>query len=278
MKKNQYFLIVIVFLRFVTLFFQKIYTKKIELVVDNDIKNHLVSEVFDKNNFSISDSLFFVNVLSQHISFFYSSFVNFLVTLTQVLAYSVYLIMTQAGLLGYMLILVICLYPPLRFLFNLARKTMHESYVSSKEANNYIQNIIENIFLIKLYEKGKGELKKINDTLNERKKFLYKNEIYSTSTAILPSFMVFLIFSIVALSERILSLITIDFLGIVLRLFQSLSVMSTTLSRMVNSYVHIEELEKIDKNKQQINNTNFIKSPGDDVNIIEVKKCCLSVF
>jgi len=277
-EKNQYFLIVIVFLRFVTLFFQKIYTKKIELVVDNDIKNHLVSEVFDKNNFSISDSLFFVNVLSQHISFFYSSFVNFLVTLTQVLAYSVYLIMTQAGLLGYMLILVICLYPPLRFLFNLARKTMHESYVSSKEANNYIQNIIENIFLIKLYEKGKGELKKINDTLNERKKFLYKNEIYSTSTAILPSFMVFLIFSIVALSERILSLITIDFLGIVLRLFQSLSVMSTTLSRMVNSYVHIEELEKIDKNKQQINNTNFIKSPGDDVNIIEVKNVAFQYF
>ena len=277
-EKNQYFLIVIVFLRFVTLFFQKIYTKKIELVVDNDIKNHLVSEVFDKNNFSISDSLFFVNVLSQHISFFYSSFVNFLVTLTQVLAYSVYLIMTQAGLLSYMLILVICLYPPLRFLFNLARKTMHESYVSSKEANNYIQNIIENIFLIKLYEKGKGELKKINDTLNERKKFLYKNEIYSTSTAILPSFMVFLIFSIVALSERILSLITIDFLGIVLRLFQSLSVMSTTLSRMVNSYVHIEELEKIDKNKQQINNTNFIKSPGDDVNIIEVKNVAFQYF
>ena len=142
-------MIVIVFLRFVTLFFQKIYTKKIELVVDNDIKNHLVSEVFDKNNFSISDSLFFVNVLSQHISFFYSSFVNFLVTLTQVLAYSVYLIITQAGLLGYMLILIAFLYLPLRFLFNLARKTMHESYVSSKDANNYIQNIIENIFLIK---------------------------------------------------------------------------------------------------------------------------------
>ena len=41
-EKNQYFLIVIVFLRFVTLFFQKIYTKKIELVVDNDIKKNKI--------------------------------------------------------------------------------------------------------------------------------------------------------------------------------------------------------------------------------------------
>ena len=53
--------------------------------------------------------------------------------------------------------------------------------------------------------------------------FLFKNEIYGSLTAVLPSFIVFLIFSIVALSTRLLALITIDFLGIVLRLFQSIS-------------------------------------------------------
>jgi len=148
-QSNKFLLIVIVVLRFLSLLFQKVYTKKIELIVDNDIKNHLVSEVFEKNNFSISDSLFFVNVLSQHISFFYSSFINFLVIFTQAIAYSAYLLLTNPVFLLYMLAILAVGYFPIKILFGLARTSMHESYIASKDANNYIQNIIENMFLIK---------------------------------------------------------------------------------------------------------------------------------
>ena len=108
-NSNKHILIIVIFLRFSTLLFQKIYTKKIELIVDNDIKNHLVEEVFEKNNFSISDSLFFVNVLSQHISFFYSSFINFLVISTQSAAYMLYLLLTNPEFLGYMFLLLLFL-------------------------------------------------------------------------------------------------------------------------------------------------------------------------
>ena len=242
----------------------------IELIVDNDIKNHLVSEVFEKNNFSISDSLFFVNVLSQHISFFYSSFINFLVIFTQAIAYSAYLLLTNPVFLLYMLAILAVGYFPIKILFGLARTSMHESYIASKDANNYIQNIIENMFLIKLYDKGEDEIAKINNSLSQRKDFLFKNEIYGSLTSVLPSFIVFLIFSIVALSTKLLALITIDFLGIVLRLFQSISSLANVFSRIINSYVHIEELESIDKNKQILNTSNFISKLEENSNNVLV--------
>lgn len=278
-QSNKFLLIVIVVLRFLTLLFQKIYTKKIELIVDNDIKNHLVSEVFEKNNFSISDSLFFVNILSQHISFFYSSFINFLVIFTQAIAYSVYLLLTNSVFLLYMLAILALGYFPIKILFGLARNSMHESYTASKDANNYIQNIIENMFLIKLYDKGEDEITKINKSLSQRKNFLFKNEIYGSLTSVLPSFIVFLIFSIVALSSRLLALITIDFLGIVLRLFQSISTMANVFSRIINSYVHIEELESIDKNKQILNTSNFIiKLEDNSNNILDLDEVSFRYF
>ena len=269
-QSNKFLLIVIVVLRFLSLLFQKVYTKKIELIVDNDIKNHLVSEVFEKNNFSISDSLFFVNVLSQHISFFYSSFINFLVIFTQAIAYSAYLLLTNPVFLLYMLAILAVGYFPIKILFGLARTSMHESYIASKDANNYIQNIIENMFLIKLYDKGEDEIAKINKSLSQRKDFLFKNEIYGSLTSVLPSFIVFLIFSIVALSTKLLALITIDFLGIVLRLFQSISSLANVFSRIINSYVHIEELESIDKNKQILNTSNFISKLEENSNNVLV--------
>lgn len=278
-QSNKFLLIVIVVLRFLSLLFQKVYTKKIELIVDNDIKNHLVAEVFEKNNFSISDSLFFVNVLSQHISFFYSSFINFLVIFTQAIAYSAYLLLTNPVFLLYMFAILAVGYFPIKILFGLARTSMHESYTASKDANNYIQNIIENMFLIKLYDKGEDEIAKINKSLSQRKDFLFKNEIYGSLTSVLPSFIVFLIFSIVALSTKLLALITIDFLGIVLRLFQSISSLANVFSRIINSYVHIEELESIDKNKQILNTSNFIsKLEENNNNVLVLDKVSFRYF
>ena len=155
---------------------------------------------------------------------------------------------------------------------------MHESYLASKEANNFIQNIIENIFLIKLHIEGDQEILKIVESLSERKNYLYKNEIYGSLTAVLPSFLVFLIFSVLVLSESILKFITIDFLGIILRLFQSISSLANTFSRIINSYVHIEELEKIDVNKQKINSNNFVSQLEDSKNIIELNEVNFKYF
>lgn len=277
---NKYILLLIVIIRFVTLFLQKIYSKKIELVVDEDLKKHLTNEVFQKNNFSISDSLFFVNILSQHISFFYSSFINFLTILTQIFAYLIFLITTNLVVLNYSFIIFLILFYPIKKLFSLARSSMHNSYISSKEVNNFIQNIIENVFLIKIYNKGDDEIEKISHSLSARTKFLFINDIYGNLTALIPTFLVFTIFSIIAFSEKLLNLITIDFLGITLRLFQSISILANAFNRMINSYVHIEELEIIEKNKQLINQVNFKQTESfyDESNLIEIRNVSFSYF
>ena len=49
---------------------------------------------------------------------------------------------------------------------------MHES-ILPKEANNFIQNIIENLFLIKLHDKGDDEINKI------KKAYLKEEFIYT---------------------------------------------------------------------------------------------------
>ena len=54
--------------------------------------------------------------------------------------------------------------------------------------------------------------------------------------------------------------------------------MASTFSRIINSYVHIEELEKIDRNKQIIKSENFINSPSNDSEIIEVENVFFKYF
>ena len=198
--------------------------------------------------------------------------------MTQSLAYATYLLVINPIFLGYMILILLFLIFTIKSLFNLDRKSMHESYTASKEANNFIQNIIENLFLIKLHDKGDDEINKIKKSLSERRIHLYKNEIYGSLTSVLPSFLVFLIFSIIVLSQRVLNFITIDFLGIILRLFQSISSLANTFSRIVNSYVHIEELEKIDINKQKINSMNFVNTLEDNKNMIDINEIDFRYF
>ena len=54
--------------------------------------------------------------------------------------------------------------------------------------------------------------------------------------------------------------------------------MANTFSRIINSYVHIEELEKIDVNKQKINSNNFVSQLEDSKNIIELNEVNFKYF
>ena len=48
-----------------------------------------------------------------------------------------------------------------------------------------------------------------------------------------------------------LSLITLEFIGIMLRLFQTLGNLNTTLNLVFNSHVHLEKTESLEKNKTE---------------------------
>jgi ABC-type multidrug transport system fused ATPase/permease subunit len=54
------------------------------------------------------------------------------------------------------------------------------------------------------------------------------------------------------------SILTLEFIGVLLRLFQTLSNFNRSLSITTNSHVHLERLHKIDKNKGLSNKQNFV--------------------
>ena len=64
-------------LRYIFNYFQIMIIKNLELNVQKNLKVHLLSEIFNKRNYSVADAYFYINTLTTHISFFYSSFTSF---------------------------------------------------------------------------------------------------------------------------------------------------------------------------------------------------------
>ena len=82
----------LIIFRYSFVYFQSYNLKILELRVQKNLKSYLLSEVFDKNNYSIADAYFFINTLTGHIGFFYSALTNFLNFFIQTFAYLIYLI------------------------------------------------------------------------------------------------------------------------------------------------------------------------------------------
>ena len=72
------------------------------------------------------------------------------------------------------------------------------------------------------------------------------------------------IFSILIVGTNLVKTITLDFIGVTLRLFQSLGSVTNAVNKISNSHVHIENFYKLDKNRQLINRKNFIETSSKD--------------
>ena len=90
--ENKSLVLIIVFLRYFFQYNQNMIIKKIEENADKNLKVYLLEEIFEKRNYSVADSYFYINVLSGHVAFFYSSFASFLNSFLQILAYTFYLV------------------------------------------------------------------------------------------------------------------------------------------------------------------------------------------
>ena len=84
---NVYLLPLLVVLRFFFQYAQKMILKNIEINVNKNLKIHILAELLEQKNYSTADSYFYLNVLTTHISFFYSSFANFLNSFLQIIVY-----------------------------------------------------------------------------------------------------------------------------------------------------------------------------------------------
>ena len=73
----------------------------------------------------------------------------------------------------------------------------------------------------------------------------------------MPTFATIFILSILFTNSIFITAITIEFIGVLLRLFQSLSALNNGLNLVVNSSVHVVELYKLDKESPIINISNY---------------------
>ena len=55
------------------MYIEKMNLQSLQLTVRENLRVHLLDEVYKKGNYSLSDATFYVNELTNHISYFYSA-------------------------------------------------------------------------------------------------------------------------------------------------------------------------------------------------------------
>jgi ABC-type multidrug transport system fused ATPase/permease subunit len=274
----KFFLPLLIVSRFVFVYFQNYILKILELRVQKNLKTYLLSEVFDKSNYSIADAYFFINTLTGHIGYFYSALASFLNFFIQTLAYLIFLIYSDQRTVITFGIGALILFLPSRLLILKAREFMHKSYLMDQKSNKEIQKIIENMFVIKILNKTKDELNNFTQTLENYNKNQIKNYIYGSFSSFLPSFVTLFVFAILLTMFNLAKTITLDFIGVTLRLFQALGSSATAINRLVNSHVHIEQFYKIDNNRMISNKDNFIFTLKQSKSSISAQKVNFKYF
>tara|TARA_B100002019_G_scaffold285670_1_gene294985 strand:+ start:6269 stop:7894 length:1626 start_codon:yes stop_codon:yes gene_type:complete len=257
---------IVITARYVLFFIQSMLLKNLELNVQNNLKAHFLSEVFNKRNFSSSDVYFYMNILSTHISFFFKSIAYFLNYFLQSLAFIIYLIFYDYRSIQFLIIFILLLSPLLKFLIKTARNFTDKQYGLGIETNSELERVIDNVFLIKLLKKEKTEVSRFTEILSELKVATYKQHQVTVINSALPSFVTVLALSIISSFFGGFINITIDFVGIVLRLFQLLSSLSTATNQVINSQVHIKKFYDLEFYKPKSRDENFIinkKIPGN---------------
>lgn len=256
--ENKILIIFLVTCRFLFQYLQKTIIYKLELDVNKNLKEYVLNDIFEKRNFSVSDSYFFVNVLTMHTSYFYSSFTTFLNNLFQIFAYSVYLVISDLRTVLIFGIGILFLFLPIYQLLKKSRIAMHESYTQGQEANKEVERVVDNLFLIKILNKESFEINRFSATLKLYTSNLYDNFRFGIVNSLLPSFFTLLVLSFIISFTTFVNKITLDFIAVTLRLFQSLGGLANATNQIINSHVHIEKFYEMVNAEVKLNKDNYV--------------------
>ena len=256
--QNRYLILLLIILRFVFMYYQSIILRKIEYRVTKNMKEYILREIFEKRNFSVSDSYFYTNELSLHIGFFYSKFAAFLNNTLQVILYCIYLIYSNAEVLSIFGVGILVLYYPIKKIIIISRQYVDKTYHAGRESMSEIERVVENLFLIKIMKKEEAELQKFSETLRLLNSYLLTNHKFGVLNGFLPSFLTLFILGILIVFFSSIVTLTLDFIGVTLKLFGSISAVAGSFSNIINSHVHLEKFKELELNKVDEFKFNFI--------------------
>ena len=270
-KENLFMLPLLVLLRFLCMYFEKINILGMQLEIDKNLKKYLINEVFDKGNYSTADAFFYVGQLSGHVAYFYTS-VTFLLNISiQIIGYLLYLVIYNLNTFSFFIVAGVLLIYPTKKLASLLRKYVDLSYHENRKLHDDIQKLIDNIYLIKILKKSKDEIKLFDKKVTNFQKYQFKNYQYGTINALIPPFFTLFVLSCLFVSMRSLTFLTLEFVGIVLRLFQQVGEFNRNIGNVINSHVHLEKLYMVEKNKLIINSDNFVLDKNLNNNAVNIE-------
>jgi len=267
---NKILLPLVVILRFVFVYLDRMNLEVLKLNIQVNLRNYFIKEVFDKGNYSVSDAFFYINTLSVHVSTFYGSLAAVISFFAQIVVFIMYLLYSNTEVISVFGFGILILYFPTRYFIKMLRKYSHLSYESLQEINKNVEKVLDNLYLIKILNKIKFEINEYIKTQNKFFNSQVMNLKFGTLNSILPNLITLLILSIIIAFFDVSNFLTIEFIGVLLRLFQTLGNFNRSISITTNSHVHLEMLHNIDKNKGMSNVQNF--KTNFDKNEIEGKK------
>ena len=247
--ENIYLLLFLILFRFLNSFAQTTNIVNLQLNIEKNIKVYLLNEIYKKGNYSISDSTYFINTLSGHIGYFYGALSNVINAGIQVIVYSSFLFYTNLNTVSVFLLGAVLLFFPIKKLLGLARKYMHEAWKSGQDAQKDIQSVIENIFIIKILNTASKEIQEFKRTIDRVQDANQKNQIFGTINALLPNFTTGLTISILIIFFGLLKSLTLEFLGVTLRMVQTIGSLINHTNMMINSHIHLEKFIELDNDK-----------------------------
>ena len=110
---------------------------------------------------------------------------------------------------------------------------MDKAYKIQKKSNYEIQKIVDNMFLIKLLKKDREEIANFENVIVKLNNALLNNHRFGSINSFLPSFVTMFVFSVLIGFFNFARVLTLDFIGVTLRLFQSLGLITSSINRLV---------------------------------------------
>lgn len=249
-----------ILLRFFLIYLEKIITTNLQIEIENNLRIYLIEEVFKRGNVSISDAYYYINTLSSQVGGFYSNLAAFFGSLIQILAFSIYLLSTNFEAVVIFAVGSLFLFLPTLYLTKLGRRFAHKAYVYGQEISSEIEKILDNLFLIKILKKTNEEISHYANSL----KLFYQSRLndikVGTISSIMPNFFTLFFLSILLIFFDFIKYLSLDFVGILLRLFQSLGIFNRNIHTVSSFHVYLEKLYQIEKNKESVTSSNFVIS------------------
>ena len=184
---NLYLLPILVIFRTLIVLLEKVNIHSLQLQVEN-LKLHILNEIYKKGNYSIADATFYINTLSGHLSYFYGALAAMANALIQIVVYSSFLIYADFQTISIFVLGGLIMYFPTRYLLRKARVYMHSSYVYAQETGRDIQRVIQNLFLIKILKTSENEFFEYEKTISGFQDAQFKNLAYGAINHLFPNF------------------------------------------------------------------------------------------